>query len=92
MTKDFIIFLTILEDIPVGKQVKYWISYFPKQMLNGYIIFMETKKQFPQGIFQRRSPRSDQSKTFKMDELDVDAMINAIKHERYVLAKIRMKG
>ena len=76
----------------MGKQVKYWISYFPKQMLNGYIIFMETKKQFPQGIFQRRSPRSDQSKTFKMDELDVDAMVNAMKHERYVLANIRMKG
>ena len=46
---------------------------------------METKKQLPQAIFQRRSPRSDQSKTFKMDELDVDAMINAIKQERYVL-------
>ena len=73
---------TISEDIPVGKQVKYWISYFPSQMLNGYIVYMETKKQYPEATFQRRTPQSDQSKTFKLDELDVDAMISAIKQER----------
>ena len=74
--------LIISEPIPTSKQLKYYLSYFPKQMTSGYSIYMETKKQFKEATFQRREPRANQCKVFKMDELNVDAMIEAVKKER----------
>ena len=51
-------------------------------MTSGYSVYMETKKHFKEATFQRREPQSSQCKEFKIDEVDVDAMIEAMKKER----------
>ena len=51
-------------------------------MTNGYAVYMETKKRHKESTFQRRCPKSAKCKAFKMDEMDIDAMIEAIKEER----------
>ena len=58
------------------------MQYFPCQLSDGFAVFMETKKHYPEAIFQRLYPRSLESEAFLMDELDVDAMIDSVETEK----------
>ena len=71
-------------DIPTSGQVFFWFQYFPYQVSDGYAVYKDTKKHYESQnvIFQRLFPRSEESKKYPMDELNVDAMINTIEKEK----------
>ena len=63
---------------------------FPKQVTDGHTVYLEIKNSTEQHskqsngepvTFQRIAPKSDGSKLFKIDELDIKAMVNVVTNE-----------
>jgi tetratricopeptide (TPR) repeat protein len=68
-------------------QALFWVQYFPDQIMDGFGVFMDTKNYFEvlqkrDAVFQRLCPNSEAAGQFAMDELDIDAMLNAVHNER----------
>jgi hypothetical protein len=71
-----------LGQIPDSMQAFFWMQYFPGQISDGFAVFMDTKNHYEDAVFQRLCPNSEAAELFPMDELDIDAMLNAVKVER----------
>ncbi len=70
-----------LEDLPTWKHSLYWMKYFVHQVTDGFAVFHDTERSNKDSIFLRTAPQSEESRTFKMDELDVEAMIQVVRSE-----------
>jgi hypothetical protein len=69
------------ETMPRDKQWKYWLKYFPQQFTDGNSVYMDTKNNNPDVIFQRLVPRSQEASTYKMDSLDISGMLEVMRME-----------
>ncbi len=60
----------------------YWLRYCITQFTNGQPVFHDVRKEEKEAtLFHRVCPVSDKSRKFKMDELDVNAMVKAVHQE-----------
>ena len=65
-----------------NEAIAYWMKYFPTQLTDGFKVYVESQKNYPKASFARAKPVSEKAQKFKMDETNVDAMIQAIDEER----------
>ena len=57
------------------------VKYITTQMTDGASIFVENKAKYKEALFVRAKPNSEATTKFKMDETDVQAMIQAMQVE-----------
>ena len=74
----------------IDDRILGWLKYFPTRLTDGNKIYTTSKRIYSRPgktTFSRATPVSKRSQKFKIDETDVDAMINAIEKERILEPK-----
>ncbi|XP_046840655.1 uncharacterized protein LOC124434790 [Xenia sp. Carnegie-2017] len=61
-----------------------WVNYFVKESTDGNAVYNDVVKQhrWNKTLFQRLSPRGESLKKFKLDEIDVQKMLDYMKKEK----------
>ncbi|XP_046840154.1 uncharacterized protein LOC124434311 [Xenia sp. Carnegie-2017] len=61
-----------------------WINYARHELTDGHKVFEEVVKshKLDKTLFQRLFPRSNSLKTFKLDEIDIKKMLDAMEEEK----------
>ncbi|XP_046840725.1 uncharacterized protein LOC124434846 isoform X1 [Xenia sp. Carnegie-2017] len=61
-----------------------WMSYLSTVSIDGNIVFEEVVKShtLDETLFQRLSPRGNSLKTFKLDEIDIKRILDAMEEEK----------
>ncbi len=70
-----------LEDLKSHEHVGFWLKHFTAQLTNGDPIYQKVRRKEKEALFHRVCPVSEKSRKFKMDEQNVDAMLEAVRQE-----------
>ena len=62
-------------------KAKYWVGYITTQIADGTSVFVENKAKYKEALFVRAKPNSEATAKFKMDDTNVQAMIEAMHDE-----------
>jgi hypothetical protein len=62
-------------------ELKFWCKWFPDEMANGLHVFKTVEKAERDTIFHRLVPKSEKASKFKMDNIEVEEMIEAMELE-----------